>query len=294
VGQAPRLSLTSIWHGSNRRWLLAAKAYQLVRQGDEAGDRRAASPTLAWLALAILLLGNLPLSAQPISTERSVIATGGGLATADRLTLTDTLGQATVGRSASANYAVDAGFWPDPGRPPVPGGFSLSTYRNVQKTFLAAKLTRAAQDPDDDAIQFTAVSPGSTGGGTVQLSGGQVTYSPPPSYVGGDAFTYTLGDGWGGTATGTVSVTVEAGGAIAVDIFRPVESNGTFSVRFAGVPGRIYTIERMVLPSPTWDKMTNMVAPTTSGSYGVGLFEFSESSAGATGIRFYRIVSPPY
>ncbi len=240
------------------------------------------------LGLAAFLFSTTSLSAQSISAERSVIASGGGLATAGHLALTDTLCQASVGHSTSANYVTETGFWPDPGRPPVPGAFSLSTYRNVVKTFLAVKLTRTAQDPDDDAIFLTAVSPGSTGGGTVQLAAGQVTYTPSSGYIGADAFTYTLSDDRGGTATGTVSVVVEAGGVLALDIFRPVVVNDNFTVGFAGVPGRTYTIERQVLPSPTWQKVTNLSAPSQ------GVFQFSESIGGATGIRFYRMVYPAY
>ncbi len=172
--------------------------------------------------------------------------------------------------------------------PPVTGLFSLSTYRNVAKTFLAVKLTRTAQDPDDDSILLTAVSPSSTGGGTVQLAAGQVTYTPPSGYIGAEAFTYTLSDDQGGTATGTVSVVVEAGGVLALDIFRPVVVNDNFTVGFAGVPGRTYTIERLVLPSPTWQKVTNLIAPSQ------GVFQFGESSIGATGIWFYRMVYPAY
>src|SRR6185295_13825674 len=44
--------------------------------------------------------------------------------------------------------------------------------------------------------------------GSVTLSAGAVSYKPVADYFGGDTFTYTIGDGNGGSAVGTVSVTV--------------------------------------------------------------------------------------
>ncbi len=44
--------------------------------------------------------------------------------------------------------------------------------------------------------------------GTTSTDGSQVTYQPVANYHGPDSFSYTIGDGSGGTATGVVSVTV--------------------------------------------------------------------------------------
>ncbi|PKN82774.1 MAG: hypothetical protein CVU47_01710 [Chloroflexi bacterium HGW-Chloroflexi-9] len=46
--------------------------------------------------------------------------------------------------------------------------------------------------------------------GTVTLSGNTFTYTPALNFLGTDTFTYTVSDGRGGIATGTVTVTVEA------------------------------------------------------------------------------------
>ena len=46
---------------------------------------------------------------------------------------------------------------------------------------------------------------------------GKLVYTPDRNFVGNDSFTYTISDGKGGTATATVSVTVNPG-TILIDI----------------------------------------------------------------------------
>src|SRR5205814_9772212 len=62
-------------------------------------------------------------------------------------------------------------------------------------------------DSDNDTLTVTAVSLPSHGVATVNLDN-TVTYAPVLGYSGLDSFTYDVSDGNGGTATGTVSVTV--------------------------------------------------------------------------------------
>jgi hypothetical protein len=57
-------------------------------------------------------------------------------------------------------------------------------------------------------LSVTAV--GSASNGTTALVGGVVQYTPALNYNGPDTFTYTLSDGNGGSAVGTVNVTVTA------------------------------------------------------------------------------------
>jgi hypothetical protein len=65
-------------------------------------------------------------------------------------------------------------------------------------------------------------------------------------------------------------------------------------VRFAGIPGYTYTIESTdSLFPPNWVKKQNVTAPTNAGSFGVGVFEFTEPTGGAPS-RFYRTIWPAY
>ncbi len=58
-----------------------------------------------------------------------------------------------------------------------------------------------------ETLTITAVTQGAQG--TVAIVGGtSVTYTPSANYFGPDSFTYTISDGNGGSATGTVNVTV--------------------------------------------------------------------------------------
>jgi VCBS repeat-containing protein len=64
-------------------------------------------------------------------------------------------------------------------------------------------------DVEGDSL-VAALAQGPTSG-TVELnSDGSFTYTPSADFNGSDSFTYTVDDGQGGTATGTVSITVNA------------------------------------------------------------------------------------
>jgi len=66
-------------------------------------------------------------------------------------------------------------------------------------------------DVDGDVLSVSASDPASVQGGTVVDNGdGTFTYTPPAGFSGTDSFTYTANDGNGGTAVGTVNVTVNA------------------------------------------------------------------------------------
>ncbi|MEZ6150055.1 MAG: Ig-like domain-containing protein [Pirellulaceae bacterium] len=67
-----------------------------------------------------------------------------------------------------------------------------------------------ATDEAGQTLTVTSVSAASSKGGTVSLAAGVISYTPAKDFNGSDTFTYTLSDGAGGTATGTVTVNVAA------------------------------------------------------------------------------------
>ncbi len=76
----------------------------------------------------------------------------------------------------------------------------------------AVVVTPLANDTDAEADTLTIVSAtnGTNGTVTVALDNLSVTYTPNADFAGADSFSYTVTDGNGGNATGTVSVTVNA------------------------------------------------------------------------------------
>jgi hypothetical protein len=108
----------------------------------------------------------------------------------------------------------------------------------------------------------------STGGATLSANSTYVFYTPN-SAGGGDTFTYHLSDGHGGAATGTVTVNVlaQGGGAQLIDY-----SGGGVTIRFAGIPGYQYQVERS--GDLSWN---SPVVVLTTNIPPDGLFIYTES-----------------
>lgn len=179
-------------------------------------------------------------------------------------------------------------------RPPVATADMITTATNTPAVFVAAKLTLNDSDPDGDALTVLALGSSSSQGGTVIWAAGMATYTPPVNFGGNDTFTYTVADGFGASAVGTVMVTVGSGGAAPLNIVAGPKMEGTdFMVRFAGIPGLSYTIEAAPSPTGPWSKVANVTAPSSNLGLGIGIFEFRES-VGLHAARFYRTIYPPY
>lgn len=70
-------------------------------------------------------------------------------------------------------------------------------------------LSVLANDSDAEGDDLTIVSVSSPAHGTAVISGNQVNYTPDAEYYGNDSFTYAVEDGYGGTATATVTIVIE-------------------------------------------------------------------------------------
>jgi hypothetical protein len=98
------------------------------------------------------------------------------------------------------------GLTPPGNRAPVAGPDTATTAEDA-----AADIAVLANDtdPDNDLLAVTAVADPPHGTTTINADG-TVHYVPDANFFGSDAFTYTIADGNGGSATGSVSVTVTA------------------------------------------------------------------------------------
>ena len=91
---------------------------------------------------------------------------------------------------------------------PVAVADSFTTAEDTPLTVLVAAGV-LANDTDVDGPTLTAAVATGPAHGTLALNpNGSFTYTPALNYNGPDSFTYTVSDGNGGTATGTVSLTV--------------------------------------------------------------------------------------
>jgi hypothetical protein len=166
---------------------------------------------------------------------------------------------------------------------------STRTAKVLQSVLLANDT-----DADSDPLVITAVANPLPSGATVQLVGNFVLYTAPAVNSGNGSFTYTVDDGAGHTAAGTVMVTEvpapTAGdsppGAISANL-----SGADVVVTFIGVPGRGYRVQYTTsLGSPyTWLEFSPAAVITAPAG---GVFSHTDP-APAGGARFYRAIPNP-
>ena len=138
-----------------------------------------------------------------------------------------------------------------------------------------------------DALTLTAVSSNSAGGGAVSLNGPWIYYAPPAAGATNDTFTYTIGDGHCGTATGTVTVQIKADNPQPLNFAITNMGNGALQMIFDGIPGETYHLQYSESLSPlNWQVLTNQTGD------GYGMVQFTDSPATNAAARFYRAVWP--
>jgi len=93
---------------------------------------------------------------------------------------------------------------PPPNTPPVAVDDAATVVEDV-----GGSIAVLANDTDADGDALSVISAGTPAHGTTALNGnGTLTYMPAANYSGSDAFDYVVGDGAGGTDTGSVTLTV--------------------------------------------------------------------------------------
>ncbi|AMA61177.1 hypothetical protein BCCGELA001_10900 [Bradyrhizobium sp. CCGE-LA001] len=111
----------------------------------------------------------------------------------------------------ASNYWVDVVFAPSSGSNQPPVANNDSGYTTTQNTALAiagAALLANDTDPNGGTLTITGVSGAVNGSASFNSQTNTVTFTPSSGYTGAASFSYAIADGQGGTATATVSLTV--------------------------------------------------------------------------------------
>jgi hypothetical protein len=198
--------------------------------------------------------------------------------------------------TVSAEYAGDSNFLGMTNSivqvvntPPTAPQTNAGATQNQPLVLLNGKLLTLAHDADGDTLSITSAGPTSTNGGTVSLSSTNLTYVPVTNFVGTDLFSFVVSDIYGGSATGTVQVTVTSANVPSPNIVVPPaydSGSGTFSVTFAGIPGYTYTVQSAPSPTGPWSFLKTATAGTD------GQFEVTDTELPPPPARYYRTVYP--
>ncbi|PWU17791.1 MAG: hypothetical protein C5B50_10595 [Verrucomicrobia bacterium] len=171
------------------------------------------------------------------------------------------------------------------GRAPVANNISASYQMNQPLVLSLAKILMFCSDPDGLPLNVSSVTGTSTNGGSVTLGTNAVTYTPGANFTGADRFTYTVSDGRGLTASAFVLVTAQPSSQISGNMLPLIPITGGFQVRFMGVPGNSYGLQRAPSTSGPW----TTIATVISDSNGLGSFDDTSAPQGGA---FYRTTHP--
>lgn len=165
---------------------------------------------------------------------------------------------------------------------PIPGTNVAEVTQGTTTTIPLAKLLANATGEMGETLSITAVTSPTSGGGTASLGGGFITYTAPASGT-SDTISYTLNDGRGGTATGTIAVTLVPSNSQGFNQLALPENIGpnTWRLSYLGIPGYQYALDwRTNLTLGSWVP----VETNTAGTNGLLLF----TNVSAETANFYR------
>lgn len=197
--------------------------------------------------------------------------------------------------SVSAEYAGDLNFAGTTNAlaadqvintPPIAGNDTI--YRNplLSTKVRLATLLASDSDADGDTLNIT-VSATSASNATLRVSGGWVLYTPPVGFTNADSFTYTITDGHGGSATGTVTVALQVDNAPSQNLTITPVGDGAFRIEGNGIVGYTYRLQYSASAAPyIWQDISG--GSVTADS--TGKFQYTDTPAAPSG--FYRTVYP--
>ncbi|HKR63308.1 MAG TPA: tandem-95 repeat protein [Thermoanaerobaculia bacterium] len=151
----------------------------------------------------------------------------------------------------------------------------------------AVAISVLSNDSDGGAppLTITSVSQPAHGIATKNANG-TITYDPSANFNGSDAFTYTITNGDGISATANVSITIPA--------FCPSVPTGSFTDTFEPTEKAGWTVDTPVNGagiSPTWQVITDPLAHSSSHSF------YTDATGGVPqtsfGMKDDRLIAPP-
>jgi Concanavalin A-like lectin/glucanases superfamily/Bacterial Ig domain/Immunoglobulin domain len=243
---------------------------QLIQAGSIATLRAVASgfPTLnyQWLKNGTNVPG---------ATSNSLIISNAAITDAGQYILTVN----NVGGSVASTVATVT-----VNRPPSASNLNAATVQEQPISIPIEKLLLFASDADGDPLALSSAA-SSANGGTVARGLTDVTYTPPPGFIGTDSFTYSVSDGRGGSGSALVIVQVRSANDPSGNLLPLTPIAGGFSVSFAGIPGRPYTLQRAEAVTGPWSNLASVIV----GATGIGIFDDTNSPPPTA---FYRTVYP--
>ena len=118
---------------------------------------------------------------------------------------------------------------------------------------------------------------------TASVVSGNVQYIAPSSGT-SDTITYTVSDGHGGTANGTIAVTLTSSNAGSLNVISQTLSGSNPQLTFAGVAGVLYAVDHATSISGSWAEVGQFTFPSNAGTY-----VFTDTGTdGTSGTHFYR------
>ena len=149
--------------------------------------------------------------------------------------------------------------------PPTAAAASYSVLENGTLTVNGPGLLALASDPDGDPLT-ASVATGPAHGSLTISANGRFVYTPAANYSGPDSFMYRVSDGYGGTATAMVTLTV-------VHVNQPptftLNGNPPASAENAG-PQTVPNFARNISPGP--NEASQTVHFVVTGNSNPGLF----------------------
>lgn len=168
----------------------------------------------------------------------------------------------------------------------VPLVLVVGTGVNKVASISISKLQSRAGVLAGQAVTLASTDPVSTAGGSVAIFGTTLRYTPATGYSGTDSFEVVFNQTGGGTFTGRVDVTVSAtsGGRISNPPQVMPVAGGGIQVRFRGIPGVTYKIQRST-DLLSWQDMGTTIAGEN------GEIQYTDPTPPSPS-GFYRMVQP--